>query len=326
MLLFITTIHHRFNNQSNTPINNQSALSNQFEMSYPVSFYIPSVSKFLDTEALCRMFSHIGSIERVDYAEMPVQHRLWRMAFVHLDNINTGNIAVNNMLENLENGGNSVINYNVLCERGYMVYYKMNVFKNKNPVKNTILNIHQIANNLELLEKTTIDNNLILAEKLDEANSIVEHNRTIIEEQQTRLNILENQMKMLLNNKEEEIFNDIELGHAELKRTMENDYWEQYAERDRIDYEQNEIECRMYEEYDDKYRQWEEDYYNGLEEDFGSSNEREEEGGVKESNENEGEEDEDEDEESGEEETDSLTSYEDRRSTNPEDYCDCDRF
>ena len=118
------------------------------------SFYIPSVSvlyNFADVSAVFQQ-QRLGTVRRVDFVPFKVPHPDFQSMFVHCTDMDSRMIDIIN---------NS--------PTGYKMYIHGNrywiLLKNKNPVADTHLNIHQIAENARLLELRVADQEKLIVDQ-----------------------------------------------------------------------------------------------------------------------------------------------------------------
>jgi len=125
------------------------------------SFYIPRISKNYTEEDIKYVFNinMIGDIKRVDFAENTSEnHRSnsYNSAFVHMNNVL--NTPIGNMIINETHDMNT--SYKLYTHPTRPEYWLL--LKNHKPIKDTDLNIHQLAENTRLLEeKVTSQDNII---------------------------------------------------------------------------------------------------------------------------------------------------------------------
>ena len=158
-------------------INNNNNTNNNNEV---ISFYIPRIKKCYTEEHIKNIFQdmNIGLVKRVDFVPIEfMAHELdsqIQSAFIHMINI------VNIMYEI----GFQIYQQVVVLERPYKLYLYPKfdnywlILKNKNPIHETNLNIHQVVENARLLQEKVIKqeetiNNLI--ERLTRLNSTILH-------------------------------------------------------------------------------------------------------------------------------------------------------
>ena len=128
------------------------------------SVFIPSVRRELQEKNFAEMFCDWGIIDRVDFVEMSPPKANWVKAFVHFERI----YECENMILTVKylEIANACYVYNYTMgglDSTNIDSYSMNIYKNHCPVPKTILNIHQLATNLDILKETT-------EKSLEEAN------------------------------------------------------------------------------------------------------------------------------------------------------------
>lgn len=111
------------------------------------SFYIPRMSVQYDEQRVKNVFSSvlfIGVVRRVDFVPIEGSTRFHK-AFLHFDRLYDNGIA-KAMLDGVENGS-ARIQPSPIDKSFYWI-----VLKNKRPIPETNLNIHQIADNARILQ------------------------------------------------------------------------------------------------------------------------------------------------------------------------------
>ena len=133
------------------------------------SIYIPSIHRDFPQEELEGIFGFWGVIDRIDYVEMNEPKANWIRAFIHFQHINTENIIVMGNVKYLEEGNKITRGYYMKNPNYFHSIpfdrikhkmkeyneYCMDIYKNYAPVQKTTLNIHQLANNFDILKETT---------------------------------------------------------------------------------------------------------------------------------------------------------------------------
>ena len=109
----------------------------------PCSVYIPSIHRGTMDYMLDSIVSRIGKISRVDYVELTPPKKHFHSVFIHFDAGDDSFIGTD---------GCPVVYY--VDMYGKTTAYKCVLLKAHNPVPVTQLNIHQIANNLKVLEES----------------------------------------------------------------------------------------------------------------------------------------------------------------------------
>lgn len=131
-----------------------------------ISFYIPQIS-FLYTENDIKRVFHllnIGEVKRVDFSSVSTRKENHHSAFVHMLYLFDTDIA------------NSILTC-TNSEKPYKLWIENNVFwwilKNKNPIQDTKLNIHQIVENARLLEEKVIKQKEKINQMQDTINQLL---------------------------------------------------------------------------------------------------------------------------------------------------------
>ena len=130
------------------------------------SFYIPRISKNYTEEDIRFVFNIncIGEVKRVDFADITSEnHRnnTYNSAFVHMNNIL--NTPLGNMIINETHDMNT--SYKLYTHPTRPEYWVL--LKNHKPIKDTDLNIHQLAENTRFLEERVTSQDIILTEPQD---------------------------------------------------------------------------------------------------------------------------------------------------------------
>ena len=149
-------------------------LSSISKMNSIKSIYIPRMSSFIDEEYIKCEFNYlgIGMVSRVDFTELnktPGFHRMssdtqeYKSAFVHFKYLYYNEFTVN-ILDSFEKGKPAHI-YPDLYKREFWI-----LLPAKNPVPETMMNIHQVVENCRILEeriKVLEEKNELLTEKVN---------------------------------------------------------------------------------------------------------------------------------------------------------------
>jgi len=155
-----------------------------------ISVYIPRISVCINREYIEYIFSnfqYLGQVTRVDFVPIGkkpgfTEHlgEFWRSAFVYIT-LNTENEKQNYLFECI----NKEITYRV-----YLPYGASDIFwillKNKNPVKSTWMNEHQIVENCRFLEQKIA----IQDEVIEKQGEQIEKQDEQIEKQDKQIEIL----------------------------------------------------------------------------------------------------------------------------------------
>jgi len=116
-------------------------------MSY--SFYIPRVASRYNEDTVKAVFQSqcmIGSVNRVDF--VPIEgNTKFQTAFVHMSSINSSDITDKIITKVFCDGESIRIYPDVINTNVYWI-----LLANKNPVSETKLNIHQLAENANILQ------------------------------------------------------------------------------------------------------------------------------------------------------------------------------
>ena len=132
------------------------------------SFYIPRISTTYNEVSICVAFKNmnIGVVKRVDFMLNEETDR-YQSAFVHMDFI-YDNDYTEKILTTVVNNNKSIRVYPNRINPG--IYWIL--LKNKNPVTETRLNIHQLAENINKLEDFVMIQNEYIVHILDKIYNI----------------------------------------------------------------------------------------------------------------------------------------------------------
>lgn len=127
------------------------------------SMYIPRVASYYTEECIINTFENmgIGRVRRADFREIETETN-YVSVFVHFTAIYDTDIATNiiNMLGYRDNDNS--------CFKLYLNPHTSNqhwiLLKNKNPVAETILNIHQVVENARILEERVAAQDEVIAQ------------------------------------------------------------------------------------------------------------------------------------------------------------------
>lgn len=115
-------------------------------MSY--SFYVPRVHSSVNEQTVKTVIEQhyrIGTVTRVDF--VPIDGTThFNKAFIHMGEINQGSQYTNDIMTRVFNNNESV-RINLMDGSSYWI-----LLANKNPVAETTLNIHQLAENANILQ------------------------------------------------------------------------------------------------------------------------------------------------------------------------------
>lgn len=124
------------------------------------SFYIPRISIEHSETAITYIFgaNYIGDVKRVDFVPLETQNSdRFCSAFVHCYHVNPSVIQFINEMEG---------------KTGYRIQINPNEYwillKNKYPISDTRLNIHQVAENARLLEQRVLEQNAIIERQAED--------------------------------------------------------------------------------------------------------------------------------------------------------------
>jgi len=115
-------------------------------MSVNYSFYVPRMATTHGEDSVRAAFRFLGNVKRADFVPIEGDDR-FQKAFVHLDHIiesETNNEIINRVFER---GENTRIYPETFNPRVYWI-----LLRNKNPVTETRLNIHQVVENANILQ------------------------------------------------------------------------------------------------------------------------------------------------------------------------------
>lgn len=148
----------------------------QFTSFGPCSAYFPSIHRIVDDQMLCRIVEEIGTPCRIDWVEMTQPKKNYRSAFVHFDwgrkdLIGDGPRDMSRYIEGTDN-------------------YAITMLPARNPVPNTLLNIHQVANNLKVLEESLWGSMNKQAEQIRDLEDIVQAQTIQLANQAAMIKIL----------------------------------------------------------------------------------------------------------------------------------------
>lgn len=133
------------------------------------SIYIPRVSSFYTETDIALKFEDmgIGSVKRVDFSPLDTPNKAIQKAFVHFsmiyesqlasDILNTLGFTLDDNDEYNDNGC-----FKLYIDIDQTEYWLL--LKNKNPVQETNLNIHQVVENARILEERVVEQGQIIAQ------------------------------------------------------------------------------------------------------------------------------------------------------------------
>ena len=144
----------------------------------PYSVFIPSIHRDIDDKSMQEILKHFGDISRVDWVEMIPYKNEFRRAYVHFKWCNKEDIK-----------GNGCYDIIRKSDGAHKTYF-FTILEAKNPIENTTLNIHQVANNLLLLEKTIKEHE----DRIMNLENIVQCQMVQLAVQQNKIQQLENEL------------------------------------------------------------------------------------------------------------------------------------
>ena len=142
------------------------------------SVFIPSVHRNVDETMLVNILANTGKVSRIDWAEMTEPKKNFRRAFVHFE-----------MCDQVRIRETSYITY-FLTINGFSNKFSLTILPAQNPVPTTELNIHQLANNLKLLEDSMWGAMNAKNEQINDLEELVDDLRTRMENQEAMIHIL----------------------------------------------------------------------------------------------------------------------------------------
>ena len=142
----------------------------------PCSAYFPSLHRSINDQMLCMIVGEIGYPSRIDWVEMAQPKKNYRSAFVHFDwgradLIGDGPTDMSRYIEGTDN-------------------YAITMLPARNPVPNTVLNIHQVANNLKVLEESMWGSMNKQAEQIRDLEDLVQAQREQLANQAAMIKLL----------------------------------------------------------------------------------------------------------------------------------------
>lgn len=115
-------------------------------MSVNYSFYIPRMATTHGEDSVRAAFRFLGNVKRADFVPIEGDDR-FQKAFVHLDHIIESETNTEIINRVFERGENTRIYPETFNPRVYWI-----LLRNKNPVTETRLNIHQVVENANILQ------------------------------------------------------------------------------------------------------------------------------------------------------------------------------
>jgi hypothetical protein len=153
-----------------------------------LSFYIPRISITYNELSIVIAFKNmnIGVVKRVDFM-LNEETDLYQSAFVHMDFM-YDNDYTEKILTNVFHNNKSIRVYpNTINRSLYWI-----LLKNKNPITETRLNIHQLAENINKLEEFVMIQNEYIIHILDKIYNIENQKKQI--KNKTKLGDLINEL------------------------------------------------------------------------------------------------------------------------------------
>lgn len=147
------------------------------------SFYIPRISTTYNELSIVIAFKNmnIGVVKRVDFM-LNEETDLYQSAFVHMDFI-YDNDYTEKILTTIIKNNKSIRVYPNRINPG--IYWIL--LKNKNPVTETRLNIHQLAENINKLENFVIIQNEYIIHILDKIHNLENQYKCLMNEKHTNI-------------------------------------------------------------------------------------------------------------------------------------------
>ena len=142
------------------------------------SVFIPSVHRNVDEIMLFNLLGNTGRVLRIDWSEMTQPKKNFRRAFVHFEMCDQDRIK-----------DTSYIQY-CITVNGISNSFSLTILPAQNPVPQTELNIHQLANNLKLLEESMWGAMNAKNEQIHDMEELIDDLRTKMENQEALINIL----------------------------------------------------------------------------------------------------------------------------------------
>ena len=147
-----------------------------------MSFYIPRISNTYNELSVGIAFKNmnIGVVKRVDFI-LNKKTDLYQSAFVHMDFM-YDNDYTEKILTTVNHNNKSIRIYPNTLNRG--IYWVL--LKNKNPVTETSLNIHQLAENINKLENFVMIQNEYIVHILDKIHNLENQKKSLLNEKQIK--------------------------------------------------------------------------------------------------------------------------------------------
>lgn len=146
------------------------------------SFYIPRISITYNELSICVAFKNmnIGVVKRVDFI-LNEETDLYQSAFVHMDFIYDNDYTKQILTTIIKNNKSIRVYPNTINPGIYWI-----LLKNKNPVTETRLNIHQLAENINKLENFVIIQNEYIVHALDKIHNLEKQNKYLLNKKQIK--------------------------------------------------------------------------------------------------------------------------------------------
>jgi len=149
-----------------------------------LSFYIPRISITYNELSIVIAFKNmnIGVVKRVDFI-VNKETDIYQSAFVHMDFMYYNDYTEQILTTVFHNNKSIRVYPNTINRRLYWI-----LLKNKNPVTETSLNIHQLAENINKLENFVMMQNEYIVHILDKIYNIEnpQKNNCLMNEKQTK--------------------------------------------------------------------------------------------------------------------------------------------
>jgi len=173
-------------------------------VSMKLTLYIPYVKVEHEKSVLEKSFQFAGNVKRVDFT--PIKNfntkeinPIYKHAFIHFDSVNDDE-KTRSMLNWIYEYEYVVMNFP--SEKGDLLEY-WKVYIAENPIPETELNIHQLANNYHIIDDKVIDmehdvyRHTVVVEQLEERiQTLEDENNRILSEFETLKNFVFSQLDM----------------------------------------------------------------------------------------------------------------------------------
>lgn len=183
------------------------------------SFYIPRISIEHNETAIAYVFgaNYIGEVKRVDFVPLETQNSdRFYSAFVHCYHVNP---TVIGFIDELEG------------QSGYRLQINPNEYwillKNKNPISDTRLNIHQIAENARLLEQRVVEQNAVIERQAEDIFRI----RETIYDMMNIIYSLDEDKKRMSDNYKYMVYGENYDDHDDILEEDDGEYYDELEEK-----------------------------------------------------------------------------------------------